>query len=73
VSVLEEEIEHSRREYRAELEMIENLHPVKEFTAGVLLAARNWERQTGRTLISLTMEEFLEIFACWKQGGDLES
>jgi len=73
VSVLGEEIEHSRCEYRAELEMIENLHPVKQLTAGVLLSARNWERQTGRTLISLTMEEFLEIFACWKLGGDLEA
>ena len=71
MSVLTEEIQYSSGEYRAELEMVEkqNLHPVKGLTVGILLTARNWERRTGKTLLSLSMEEILETFADWKVDG----
>lgn len=51
-------------EYIQEMRLLDsfNLPPHQELTAGIFLSARNWERETGKTLLSLSVDEIIGMF-----------
>jgi len=71
MSVLDHELNRSNGEHRKELELVSqyDLQPMQEFTVGLFLVARNWERQTGDTLLSLSVEEIVDMFGRLPLGG----
>ena len=53
-----------KSEYMKDLEFVSqyNLDPMPGLAVGIFLIARNWERQTGETLLSLSVEDIVNMF-----------